>query len=170
MNLIVAVDENWAIGYKGDLLAHVPIDLKYFKAVTTGKNLVLGRKTLESFPNGLPLPNRHHFLLSRSNHPLANHSQITLCNSIDDLQDKLQNIDKSEIFVVGGGEIYKELLPFCSKAYVTKLHEKFTADTFFPNLDEDKNWNLIENDINFNINYDPESGGIATDFLLYEKK
>lgn len=170
MNLIVAVDESWGIGYKGNLLTHIPKDLKYFKKVTTGKNLVLGRKTLESFPNGMPLPNRQHFVLSRNEHPLANHPQITMCNSIDDLNDKIKEIDKNEIFVIGGGEIYKALLPFCTKAYVTKIYKKFTADTFFPNLDEEKNWNLIENDLNFLNDFDEAEDETPLDFVLYQKK
>lgn len=170
MNLIVAVDEKWAIGYKGDLLCYIPTDLKYFKEITTNKIMILGRKTLESFPKGEPLPNRHHFLLSKGDHPMKNHPQVTLCNSVEVLMEKIKDLNQNDIFVVGGGEIYNTMLPFCNKAYITKIHKSFKADTFFPNLDENSQWEFIGNNEFLPIIYEKDKEKLDFDFQIYMKK
>lgn len=181
MNLIVAVDENWGIGYKGDLLCHIPTDLKYFKKVTTGKNIIIGRKTLESFPNKKPLPNRHHFVLTRNVNNVESGENITVCNSFDDLISKISGYDEEDVFVSGGGEIYKMLLPYCKKAYITKINKTFLADTFFPNLDTENGWEMEKNNEFLPINGNDKQEGtryvdvmktgeeISFDFLLYKK-
>lgn len=160
MNLIVAVDGNWAIGNNGDLLCKNPIDMKFFKETTTGKVVIMGRKTLESFPKQKPLPNRTNIVLSRNN-------EIDGCivvNSIDELLIKVKNYDDDDLFVIGGGQIYKELLPYCKKAYVTKMKNIFKADTYFPNLDELDSWEIV--DKSEDLKYE----NIEFNFFIYENK
>ena len=160
MNLIVAVDGNWAIGNNGDLLCKNPIDMKFFKETTTGKVVIMGRKTLESCPKQKPLPNRTNIVLSRNN-------EIDGCivvNSIDELLIKVKNYDDDDLFVIGGGQIYKELLPYCKKAYVTKMKNIFKADTYFPNLDELDSWEIV--DKSEDLKYE----NIEFNFFIYENK
>ena len=160
MNLIVTVDANWAIGNNGDLLCKNPIDMKFFKETTTGKVVIMGRKTLESFPKQKPLTNRTNIVLSRNN-------EIDGCivvNSIDELLIKVKNYDDDDLFVIGGGQIYKELLPYCKKAYVTKMKNIFKADTYFPNLDELDSWEIV--DKSEDLKYE----NIEFNFFIYENK
>lgn len=142
MNLIVAVDEAWGIGKDGDLLRRISADMKNFRAITTGHALVMGRKTLESFPNGKPLPHREHIVLTTN--PNYACEGITLCKDIEELKEVTSAITDKKIFVVGGGSVYQQLLPLCDIAYVTKIHHTFPADTYFPNLDEMEEWSLRE--------------------------
>ena len=141
MDLIVAVDSNWAIGNKGDLLVSIPADHKFFRTVTMGNVVVLGRKTLVGFPNQQPLKGRDNIILSRD----ADYTvkDATVVHSIDELLEELKNYKDREIFVIGGGTIYEQLLPYCKYAHVTKIDYKYEADTYFPNLDELDNWRLI---------------------------
>lgn len=138
MKLIVAVDKNWAIGKNGDLLAHIPSDMKHFKEKTMNHFVVMGRKTLESFPNQKPLVNRTNLVLTRNIFYSAN--EVEIFHSIEELQNRLSSHD--DVWVIGGGEIYRELLPYCEEAIVTYIYKEFDADTFFPNLDTDPNWYL----------------------------
>ena len=156
MKLIVVVDENYAIGKDNKLLCHISSDLKRFKKITTGGVVVLGRKTLESFPNSKPLPNREHIVLSKNENYTIDNDMVTMCNDINNLQKILDEKENKNVFVIGGAEIYKQLLPYCTMAYVTKIHQKFDADAFFPNLDKLSNWEIsyesdiqIENGISF---------------------
>ncbi len=142
MRLIVAVDQQWGIGKDNDLLCRISADMKYFRQMTTGHTLVLGRKTLESFPNKKPLPNRNHIVLTTN--PAYQAEGVTLCHSIEALQTQLQTYDTDDIFVIGGGSIYAQLLPYCDTAYITHIQKTFDADTFFPNLDENPNWTLTQ--------------------------
>ena len=116
MNLIVAVDNNWAIGNKNKLLVSIPNDMKHFREETTGKVVVLGRKTLETFPQGQPLKNRTNI--------------------------ELKKYDDEDVYVVGGDSVYKLLLPYCDVAHVTKIDHEFEADTYFPDLDADPDWEI----------------------------
>lgn len=141
MNLIVAVDNNWAIGNKGNLLVSIPADHKYFRQMTMNHVVVLGRKTLAGFPNGLPLAGRDNIILSTNPDFTAKGAQIA--HSKDELFCLLKNYGDKEIFVIGGGEIYKMLLPYCKYAYVTKIDYCYEADTYFPNLEKLDNWTLI---------------------------
>ena len=136
MDLIVAADRNWAIGKGGDLIYSIPEDMKYFRRMTTGKTVVMGRKTLESFPGGKPLPKRVNIVLSRG----QVRDDCIIVRSYDDLKTEMKNRENEDVFVIGGGEIYRELLPYCHEALVTKVDAVGNADTFFPNLDEDKNF------------------------------
>lgn len=142
MNLIVAVDENWGIGKDGDLLCRISADMKMFRQTTTGHTLILGRKTLESFPNQKPLPNRTHIVLTTNKAYDA--KDVILCNDLQQLFILLKEYNSDDLFVIGGGSIYEQLLPYCSKAYVTKIHSTFAADTFFPNLDKLPQWTCTE--------------------------
>lgn len=142
MNLIVAVDKNWAIGYRGKLLANIPGDMKFFREQTTGKVVVMGRKTLESFPNGLPLKSRTNIVLtSDENYSVKD---AILVHHFDDLLEELKKYKSEDIYVIGGEMIYKQLLPYCKTAYITKIDYAYEGDTYFPNLDKDSDWILVE--------------------------
>lgn len=141
MDLIVAVDNNWAIGNKGELLVRIPEDQKFFRQTTMGNAVVLGRKTLAGFPNGLPLAGRDNIILTR-NEKFDVRGGI-IVHSEDELVDKIREIKDKNVFVIGGGEIYKMLLPYCRYAHVTKINYSYEADTWFPNLDKLDNWELV---------------------------
>ena len=158
MNLIVAVDEKWGIGKNNDLLISIPEDMKFFRTTTKNSIIIMGRKTLESFPNGKPLKNRENVVLTKSNIK----EDVTIFDSIEDVLNYVKN--KENVFVIGGGSIYKQLLPYCEKAYVTKIKKDFNADVFFPNLDEKDDWELI----NFSDN--KEWNGIYYQFTTYKHK
>ncbi|MFI3173813.1 MAG: dihydrofolate reductase [Bacillota bacterium] len=161
MNCIVAVDEHWGIGYENDLLFPIKKDLQRFKELTTGQVVVLGRKTLDSLPNGKPLPNRHHIVLTK-NQELQSTEQLTVCHSLDELLIEIKKWEATkEVFLIGGGIVYNLLLPYCSKAYITKIEKKFPADTFFQNLDEDNNWVLKEQ------SQKEEERGVGYTYCLY---
>ncbi len=152
MNLIIAIDDNLGIGYNGNLLYHISSDLKYFKKLTTGKIVVMGKGTYQSLPKK-PLPNRVNIVLSSSSCP---QEDVIVCKNKEELFNKLHEYNTEDVFVIGGASIYKMLLPYCAIAYVTKIHEKTTADTFFEDFDSLKNWALLntsdtfqENNINF---------------------
>ena len=118
MQAIVAADNNWGIGYQNRLLVSIPSDMKFFRQKTTGNVVVMGRKTLESFPNGLPLKNRVNIVLTK--------------------------YPSEKIYVIGGESIYKMMLPYCDTVYVTKIDREFQADTYFPNLDQMEDWKMTE--------------------------
>lgn len=134
MNAIVVVDKNWAIGKDGDLLVHLPGDLKYYKEKTTGNVIVVGRKTLESFPGGKPLPNRTNVVITRN--PDYEAKGCILCRSKEEVLEKISKYDSEKVFIAGGAEIYKEFMEECHEFYVTKIDESFEADRYFPDLDE----------------------------------
>ena len=140
MNLIVAVDKNWAIGLKGDLLVSIPQDMKFFRETTKGKVVAMGRKTLESFPNGLPLKNRVNIVLTTDKN--YNGRGAVLVHSVEEMVAELQKYNEEDIFVIGGETIYRQLLPYCKKAYNTKIDHAYHADTYFPNLDDDPEWEM----------------------------
>ncbi len=141
MDLIVAADNNWAIGNKGELLVSIPEDHKFFRQATMGNVVVLGRKTLAGFPNGLPLTGRDNIILSR-NQAFAPKGGIVV-HSEEELFSKLREYRDRKIFVIGGGTIYELLLPYCRYAHVTKINYNYDADTWFPNLDQLDNWKLV---------------------------
>lgn len=141
MNFIVAVDENWNIGYRGKLLERISADMKQFREKTTGKIVVMGRKTLESFPDQKPLPHRTNIVLTRQQNYDGKGSIIL--HSYNELFDELGKYNRDDIFVIGGGEVYRALLPYCHTGYITKFHNTYEADTDLPNLDKDSNWYLI---------------------------
>ena len=140
MNLIVAVDENWAIGYKNELLIRIPADMKMFRQETTGKVVVLGRKTLETFPNGQPLKNRTNIILSTKKDYQVKDAIVV--HSIEELLEELKNYPSEDIYIIGGETVYRQMLPYCDVAHVTRIDRKYEADAFFPNLEEDGNWEI----------------------------
>ena len=136
MNIILAADRNWAIGKDNDLLIHLPGDLKYFKKMTTGKTVIMGRKTLESLPGGKPLPNRRNIILTRSADFQVSGAEVL--NSIEDVLHLIKsgNLKSDEAFVIGGADIYKQMMPYCDKFYITKIDAELPADRYFVDLDE----------------------------------
>lgn len=154
MNLIVAVDENWAIGYKNQLLVRIPNDMKQFRETTTGKVVVLGRKTLETFPGGSPLKNRTNIILSRN--PDYKVNDAIVVNSVEELLEELKKYDSEDVFIIGGDSIYKQMLPYCDVAHVTKIDHAYEADTYFPNLDEEPQWHITadsDEQVYFDLTY-----------------
>lgn len=138
MNLIAAVDKNWAIGLNNKLLVSIPADMKFFRATTTGKVIVMGRKTLESFPNGLPLKNRVNIVLTSDGNFRVKGAVIV--HSMEELLEELKNFKSEDIYVVGGESIYRQLLDLCDVAHITKIEYEYEADSYFPNLDEMEEW------------------------------
>lgn len=142
MNLIVAVDNQWGIGYNGKLLVSIPEDMKFFRQMTTGKTVVYGRKTLQTFPQGKPLPNRRNIVLTHQEDFEA--GDATVVHSSDEMALCIKDIPSDEVFCIGGASIYKELLPLCDTAYVTHIDYRYACDTYFPNLDQDSEWEKVE--------------------------
>lgn len=162
MNLIVAVDNNWGIGNNGKLLVSIPDDMKFFRETTLNKVVVMGRKTLESFPNGLPLKKRVNIVLTKD--PDFTVKDALVCHSIEEVLEELKQYNSEDVYVIGGESIYRQMLPYCDLAHVTKIDYEYQADTYFPNLDEDPEW-VITGDSDeqtyFNLIYS---------FYRYERK
>ncbi len=142
MKAILAADKNWGIGYNNRLLVSIPSDMKFFRQTTTGKVVVMGRKTLESFPNGMPLKNRTNIVLTGNQNYQVKDAVIV--HSEDELMEELKKYNTNDIYVIGGESVYRMMLPYCDTAYVTKINRAFQADTFFPNLDEMDEWEMTE--------------------------
>lgn len=142
MNVIAAVDNNWAIGYKDSLLVRIPNDHKFFRSVTMGKVVVLGRKTLAGFPNGKPLAGRTNIILSRDMDFTVKDGIVV--HSKEELLQKLKQYNDDDIYIIGGGSIYEMMLPYCKIAHITKIDYKYQADTYFPNLDQMDNWEIVD--------------------------
>lgn len=162
MNLIVAVDENWAIGSKNDLLVRIPADHKFFREETTGKVVVLGRKTLETFPQGMPLKNRTNIILSKD--PNYKVKDAIVVNGVDALLEELKKYPEEDIYIIGGESVYRQMLPYCKVAHVTKIDHAYDADAYFPNLDEMPEWEITadsDEQVYFDLTYH---------FLKYERK
>lgn len=138
MNLIVAVDKNWGIGNKGDLLVSIPRDKKYFQEMTMGGVVVGGRKTMESLPGGTTLKGRTNIILTRKQD--YKYSDAIIVHSMEEALEELKMYDEENIYIIGGEQIYRQFLPYCNRAYVTKIDYRYEADTFFPNLDQDEEW------------------------------
>ena len=157
MNLIAAVDQNWAIGKDGDQLCYIPADLKRFQALTTGHAVIFGRKTLSTFPGGRPLKNRRNLILSR-NAAFAPEGAEVFADV-----DSLLEAAPADAFVIGGESVYKALLPYCDKAYITKIDKAWPADSFFPDLDADPAWHVAE--------CGPwlKENGVRYRFMVYER-
>jgi len=142
MKLVVAVDKNWAIGYKGELLARVRADLKNFSAITTGHTVILGSKTLATFPGGRVLKNRTNIVLTRNKDFSAEGAIIA--NSIGHLLEILKDYDTNDVYVIGGASVYTQLLPYCDTAIVTKFDRSYEFDAAIENLDLSPDWKCVE--------------------------
>ena len=142
MNCIAAVSSDWGIGKDGDLLFHIPEDLKYFRKMTSGGTMILGRKNLESFPGGKPLPKRRHLVLSRQQdwHPEG----VEVFHSVDDILAAVRDLPEDDVWVIGGGEIYRQFLPWCRKAYITHVDARPEAEVFFPDLSQNPDWEISQ--------------------------
>lgn len=154
MKLIVAVDSKWAIGNKNKLLVSIPADMKQFRERTTGHVVVMGRKTLESFPAGAPLKNRTNIVLTAN--PSYKAKDAVIVHTKEELLETLKEYDSDDIYVIGGQSIYEMMLPYCDTAYVTKIDHAYQADTYFPNLDEMDDWhmtNVSEEQTCFDLEY-----------------
>ena len=162
MNLIVAVDKNWGIGKDNKLLVSIPADMKFFREETTGKVVVMGRKTLESFPGKQPLKNRLNIVLTKEKDYTVKGAIVV--HSLEELLKDLKKYDSDQIYVIGGESVYRLLLPYTKVAHVTKIDYAYEADTYFPNLDEDKEWKLVadsEEQTYFDLEYQ---------FVKYERQ
>ena len=138
ISIIVAIAENYAIGKKGDLLCHLPADLKHFKDITSGKTVMMGERTFFSLPKH-PLPNRRNIVLTDV--PGKTFEGAEVAYSIEDLRMKIEELNE-EAFVIGGGMVYRQMMPLADKLYITHIHHSWEdADTFFPEI-KDSEWAL----------------------------
>lgn len=141
MNLVVAVDREWGIGYQGKLLVTVKEDLAHFRKLTLGKTVVYGSATLKTFPNGKVLKGRKNVVLSQN--PNFSPEGAIVLRSLEELLDYEISHPEEEIAVIGGASVYRQLLPYCETAYVTRFDASFTKDAYFPNLDENPEWQCV---------------------------
>ena len=162
MNVIVGVDSNWAIGNKNQLLVSIPNDMKHFREETTGKVVVLGRKTLATFPQGLPLKNRTNIILTTDKSFQVKDAIVV--HSIEELLEELKKYNEEDIYIIGGESVYRQMLPYCKVAHVTKNDQSYEADTYFPNLDEHPDWVMTE------TLQSGEENGIAYEMCIYKRK
>ena len=161
MNLIVAVDKNWAIGKENKLLVSIPQDMKFFRETTMGKVVVMGRKTLESFPGGQPLKKRTNIVITRDKKYSVKDAIVV--HSVEEALEELKKYNSEDIYVIGGESIYRQMLPHCDVAHVTKIDHTYEADTYFPNLDEKEEWlvtGVSDEQTYFNLEYE---------FVRYER-
>lgn len=142
MKAILSADKNWGIGYQNKLLVSIPSDMKFFRETTTGKVVIMGRKTLESFPNGLPLKNRVNIVLTANKDYSVKDAVIV--HTEEELLKEVEKYNPDDLYVIGGESIYRMLLPYCDTVLVTKIDRAFQADRFFPNLDESPEWEMTE--------------------------
>lgn len=162
MNMIVAADDNWAIGLNNKLLVSIPSDTKFSREITTGKVVVMGRKTLENFPQKRPLPNRTNIILSST--PGYRVKDAIVADSLEALKEELKKYPSEEVFCIGGGSVFRQLLPWCDLVHVTKIHHAYQADTWFPDLDASDEWEITA-DSDEQTYFDLEFH-----FLRYERK
>lgn len=158
MELIVAVYDDWGIGRDGTQPVALSADRKFFRETTKGACVIVGRRTLADFPGGKPLPNRVNVVLSRSTDTIEG---TVVCHSPQEAAAVARAHPRA--FVIGGGSVYRQMLAFCDKAYVTKVHAKPESDTFFPDLDRDPQWSLSR------ILQSGEENGISYEMCLYER-
>lgn len=158
LSLIAAINENYVIGKDNKLPWHISEDLKRFKKLTTGKALIMGRKTFESLP-GI-LPNRKHIIITKNMNYIYDNDNVEIVHNINDILKYKDSED--EVFIIGGGKIYAEFLPYCEKLYLTKVHSNQSGDTYFPKFDIN-NYSIIEKE-------DHESDNIKYSFLTLRLK
>lgn len=162
MNLIAAVDKNWAIGCNGELLVSIPADKKFFRQETLGKAVIMGRKTFESLPENQFLKDRTNIVITRKKD--YNAKGVTVVHSIQEALDAVKEFFSEEVYVIGGGEIYKQMLPYCDLAHITKIDYAYSADTWFPKLEENPEWELT------GISDEQTYYDLVYEFCRYERK
>lgn len=159
MKAIVAVDKNWGIGKKNDLLFSLPADMAYFREKTLNKVVVMGSNTLKSFPNGKPLKNRTNVVLFPGG---EKRDDCIIVDSIDELKTELKKYPADDIFIIGGAMFYKTMLPYCSEVLVTKVDADGGAEVFYENLDNLSNWKCISQ------SDEQETNGYKIRFTVYQ--
>ena len=159
MELIVAVYDDWGIGADGTQPVALSADRKFFRETTKGACVIVGRKTLADFPGGKPLPNRVNVVISRGGVPMEG---VTVCRSPEEAAELTKQYPR--VMVIGGGSIYRQMLPYCDTAYITKVHATPASDTYFPNLDEDQDWKLEQ------VLLAGVEEGIGYEMCLYKRK
>lgn len=162
MNLIVAADRKWGIGRDNGLLASLPTDMKYFREHTTGKVVVMGRKTLESMPGKRGLPNRTNYVLTAN--PDYEAEGCRMVHSEYELFDAIAEYGPDDVFLIGGGSLYNRFYRYCDKLYVTKIDAELGADTFITNFDEDEDYHVISESEPVTEN------GLTFRFVVYKRK
>lgn len=176
MNVIVAVDAEWGIGNKGDLLARVKEDLQQFARLTTGKTVVLGSNTLATFPGGRVLKDRCNIVLNPD--PDYAPEGAIVVHSLDELFEKLKNLEaqgvsSEDVFIIGGASVYRQMLPYCDRAFITKFKKSFEKDVYFPNLDEMPEWQIVSESEEITATYRGAAGAtgeITFTFAEYSKQ
>ena len=159
MELIVAVYDDWGIGCEGTQPIALSADRKFFREMTRSATVIAGRKTVADFPGGKPLPGRTNIVLTRGNPELPG---FTICHSPEDALELTK--DHSKVMVIGGGTVYRQMLGYCNKAIITKVHCTTACDTYFPNLDQDPDWRLADTLMA------GEENGICYEMCIYERK
>ena len=140
MKCIAAVDRNWAIGKTNKLLVSIPADMRFFKEHTMGKTVIMGRATLESFPGGKPLKGRVNIVVTRD--PKYYVPDAIVVHSVKEAAEVASRYPADDVYVIGGASIYRQFLPLCDTAYITRIDYAYDADTYFPNLDEAPDWEI----------------------------
>lgn len=159
MELIAAVYDDWGIGKDGTQPIALSADRKFFRQTTRGAMVIVGRRTVEDFPGQKPLPGRVNVLLSRSG---KEYPGFTVCSSPEAAMELAQQAERT--MVIGGGSVYRQMMPHCDKAYITKVHALPDSDTYFPNLDQDPAWKLET------VLQSGEENGIPYEMCLYIRK
>ena len=158
MEAIVAIYDDWGIGCCGTQPVALSADRKFFRNVTKGATVIVGRKTMQDFPGGRPLPNRRNIVMTRQDLELEG---VEIVHSVQQAREAAQNDEK--VFVIGGGSVYAEMLPLCQRVYVTKIHAIPDSDTFFPNLDQEPDWKQVE------VIQSGEEYGVRYEMCIYER-
>lgn len=159
MRIIVAVYDDWGIGKDGTQPLTLNADRLFFKQITRGATIIAGRRTIEDFPGKRPLPNRQNIVLTKGINDIPG---FIICNSINEVVELAK--DSSDVFVIGGGSVFRQMLPMCDMAYITKVHCTPLSDTFFPNLDLDIEWEAKE------VMQSGIENGVSYDICLYSRK
>ena len=142
MILIAAADKNWGIGRNGQLLVKIPEDQKFFREETLGKAIIVGRRTLETFPNGLALDGRDNIIFSRDRNLRVKDAAVV--HSVQEARDLVSDLPDADVYVAGGESVYREFLPYCTQADITRIDYRYDADAFLPDLDADPAWVKVQ--------------------------
>ncbi len=142
MKAIVAVDKNWGIGKDGQLLVRIPADMRFFQRETIGKVVIMGRKTLESFPGKEPLRDRINIVITRKKDYTK--KDVLAVHSIEEALEEAGRYPSDDVYVIGGAQVYRQMLPYCDVVYVTKINYAYAVDAYFPNLDALPEWSIEE--------------------------
>ena len=162
MDIVVAVYENWGIGFDGSQPVVVKADRRHFREVTGSGTVILGRKTLEDFPGGKPLKGRRNIILTRNVDFSVEDGEVV--HSVDDAVRAVEGEDPDQVFVIGGESVYSQMLPYCRRAFVTKIFAALPADAFFPDLDTSEEWQVTE------YGEEQQEGDVKFAFVTYERR